>query len=326
MTGVKRSRLIVWLASLAVVLLVLAMARDLILKVAIEQVASQVLGAKIEMRRFTLGIFTHKIRIQDIKIHNPPGFPAEVFCEVPEVLIDIDLPAATRHQLHFPLVVFNLEKMVVYRNKEKKLNVDQLKIVQEQLQKKKQPDEPEPQMLPFKVDEMRLNIGQVIFIDASKPGPPVTQAYDIGLKNKTIKNIDGIPKLVSLVLVEALKPTAIRSAGLVAASALAGVGFLPVAAFGFIVAEDGASVDIPQPFARVHDECLKMVKALGGQFKREDKPTNRIFAKVYGCDVSFELTKKSGRQTRVLVRARKFLMAKSDIASGLLYQLKERLK
>ena len=74
-----------------------------------------------------------------------------------------------------------------------KLNVDELKIVQEKLHEKKKGPMPK-----FKIDVLKLNIEQVIVEDDGK-NPPVIEAYDLNLKDKTIRNIDGVPKLVGLI-------------------------------------------------------------------------------------------------------------------------------
>ena len=192
------------------------------------------IGARVTLGSFSLNILTHQIRITDFQIYNEQGFPPKLFFNASEILVDIDPFEALKGKLHFPLVVFRLDKMIIFKNAQGKLNVNELKIVQEKLHEKNKGPMPN-----FKIDVLKLNIEQVVVEDDSKT-PPLIEAYDVNLKDKTIRNIDGVPKLVGLVVVEALKPTALRSAGMFAATTLLGVGFLPGLAIGVAIANDEA--------------------------------------------------------------------------------------
>ena len=134
------------------------------------------------------------------------------------------------------------------------MNVDELKIVQEKLHEKNKGPLPN-----FKIDVLKLNIEQVMVEDDGKT-PPFIEAYDLNLKDKTIRNIDGVPKLVGLVLLEALKPTALQSAGMYAATTLLGVGFLPGLAIGVAIANDEAVSEMPHSFDQVYRQSLQLVK------------------------------------------------------------------
>ena len=307
-----------WLWAGFITIVVLWVAQQVILKPIIEAVATQVIGARIALGSFSLNILTHQIRITDFQITNEQGFPPKVFFNASEILVDIDLPGAMQGKMHFPLVVFRLDKMVVFKNPQGKLNVDELKIVQEKLHEKHKGPLPN-----FKIDVLKLNIEQVVVEDDSKT-PPLIEAYDLNLKDKTFRNINGVPKLVGLVMVEALKPTAIRSAGLYAATTLLGVGFLPGLAVGVAIANDESVSKIPHSFDQVYWQSLQLVKRLG-QIKKTDDSAGKIFAKVYNCDISIEIQKEGWGQSKVTIKARKYFLAKPEIAAGLLYQLKEAL-
>lgn len=312
-------RLNYWLGVGVVTFVVLVCAQQVILKSVIEALSTQMIGARVTLGSFSLNIFTHQIRITDFQIYNEQGFSPKVFFNASEILVDVDVFEALKGKLHFPLVVFRLDKMIVFKNPQGKLNVDELKIVQEKLHEKNKGPLPN-----FKIDVLRLNIQQVVVEDDSKT-PPLVEVYNVDLKDKTIRNINGVPKLVGLVLVEALKPTALRSAGMFAATTLLGVGFLPGLAIGVAVANDEAVSQIPYPFTLVYRQSLQMIKRLG-TIKRTDTAAGQIFAKVYGCDIVIEIQKQGGLSSRVTIKARKYFLAKPEVAAGLLYQLKEVLK
>ncbi len=307
-----------WLWVGFITIVVLWVAQQVILKPIIEAVSTQVIGARVTLGSFSLNILTHQIRITDFQIYNEQGFPPKVFLNAPEILVDIDLPQAMQGKIHCPLVVFRLYEMIVFKNPQGKMNVNELKIVQEKLHEKKKGPMPK-----FNIDVLKLNIEQVIVEDDSKT-PPVIEAYDLNLKDKTIRNINGVPKLVGLVMFEALKPTAIQSAGLYAATTLLGVGFLPGLAVGVAVANDEAVFETPHPFNQVYQQSLQLVKRLG-QIKRTDAWAGRIWAKVYDCDISIEIQKEGWIRSKIIIKARKYFLAKPEIAAGLLYQLKREL-
>ncbi len=311
-----------WLAILAVTLILLSVVKDLLIKATIEITAPQIIGAKVDMGSFSLGLLTHKIHITNFRLYNPPGFPNQVFLVMPEMTLQVDIGELMRGEMHFPLVVLNMEKMVVFKNEEGKLNVDSLKIIEEQIKASKG----KPMKLPvFKIDVLKLNLGKVIFEDGSHAPVPFVQAYDVAIKDKTIKNINGLPKLITIMIVEALKPTAIRSAGLFAATSLMGVAFLPALAVGVVVANDESKAQLNHSSQRVYQESLKLIKELNGNIKKTEEKQGKIFAKVYGCDISIEIQDKGWGKSAILIKARKYLLAKPEIAAGLLYQLTQRL-
>lgn len=305
-----------------IVLFLLSAFRDLLIKSAIEATSPNIVGAKIEMGSFSLGVFTHKIHIKDFRLYNPPGFPDHVFLVMPELTLDVDIAELIKGRMHFPLVVFNMDKMIIFKNKEGKLNVDSLKIVQEQMAANKG----KPMKLPvFKIDTLELNIGKVILEDYTHAPPVRVEAYDVNIKDQKIRNINGIPKLVTCVIVDALKPTAIHSAGLMAAEAVLGVGFLPAVAIGIAIAQDNEDTDLNYSFDRVYQESLKLVQELG-TVKNADTKKGQIIAKVYGCNITINIQDKGWFKSNIRIKARQYLLAKLEIANGLLYQLTERLK
>jgi len=308
-----------WIFIALVVIVVLWFAQQIILRPIIEAAASRGIGAKVTLGSFSLNILTHQVQLSNFKVYNEEGFPSQVFFDAPEILVDADIFAIMKGKLHFPLVVFRLNKFIVFKNAQGKLNVDELKIVKEKLQEKKKGPMPN-----FRIDVLQLNIEQVIVEDDSKT-PPLVQAYDLNLKDKTFRNINSVPKLVGLLMVEALKPTALQSAGLYAATTLLGVGFLPGLAIGLAVANDKAESDMSHSFGQVYQESLQLVQRLG-KVKNADSSAGMISAKVYDCDITIEIERMSWNQCRTIIKARKYFLPKPDIAAGLLYQLKEKLK
>ncbi|MDE2028840.1 MAG: hypothetical protein KGJ11_09915 [Candidatus Omnitrophica bacterium] len=312
-----------FLAVSMVVVFILSEAKDFLIKTSVDIASPKIIGAKVEIGSLSVGLLSHKIIIKNFRMYNPPGFPKQVFLVMPEVMVDVDVPQLLKGKMHFPYVVFNMDKVIIIKNKERKLNVDSLKIVEEQQAANKG----KPMKLPvFKIDTLDLNLGKVIVEDYTHAPPVRVLAYDVGVKNLKIRNINGIPKLVTIVLVEAMKPTALRSAGLYAATAVLGVGFFPAVAIGLAVAKDTADADLNTSSSRVHRECLRLIADLKGTVKKTDEGKGEIWAKVYNCDITFTIQSKGWERCHIKIKARQFMLPKLETANGLLYQLTERLK
>jgi hypothetical protein len=256
-------------------------------------------------------------------MYNPPGFPHEIFLVMPEVKLHVNVPALIGGKMYFPNVVFNMQKMIIYKNKDGKLNVDSLKIIE----KEQEANKGKSLKLPvFKIDTLDLNLGKVIMEDYSHAPPVRVVAYDVGIKDQKIHNINGLPKLVAYVVVDALKPTAIRSAGLFAAEAVLGIGFLPAVAIGIAIAQDDVNADVNHSLSESYQQSLKLINELEGTIKKEDHNNGMICAKVYGCDIVFTISDKGWGRSNIKIKARQYLLPKLEVANGLLYQLTEKLK
>ncbi|MCR4337657.1 MAG: AsmA family protein [Candidatus Omnitrophica bacterium] len=307
-----------------VVVVGLLFIKDQIIKTTVVRVGTKVLGAPIEMGGFSLSLFSQKVRISNLKVYNPEGFPKETLVDVPEIAVDYDLAAMLQGKVHLSLVVFNLKSMTVIRDKDGKLNVDALKVSQ----KADKPAEKEPaekKELDMQIDILKLNIGQVVYKDYSKGEPPTVQSYDVNLRDKVFKNITSPEQLVLLIMTQSLSQTAIKGAKIYAAASILGVGFLPAGIAGALLGEDHASEKFRSSFDKVFNQSLAVIKKIG-ELKSEDKFQGIIKAKVDGCDVAIKIEPPLDGNVRVVVSARKMLLPKPQVAGGVLYQISQELK
>lgn len=304
--------------------------KDRVIKSAIIRLGPSAIGTKIKLGHFSLGVFTQKISLKDLALFNPPGFPDEAFLTIPEITVKSNLWALLRGQIHLPLVVVNVHELIVVKNKDKKLNVDALaSSVQPPAQREGQSSEPPvkkqtPGMPDLKIDLLKLNVDRVIFKDFTKGDSPAVRVYDVGLKNKTIKNVNGVNQLITSIIVQAMGPTAIKGAGIYAAAAVMGVGFLPAGVLGIIVAKDDSAIELEIDAKEAFDICLKYVE-LKGKLKKQHRLEGEILAKVDGHDLKFEIKKTEKKTVKITVTARKMLVPKPAMAGGVLYQIEQML-
>ena len=314
----------------AVVLIGLSFLKDMIIKAVIVNVGSDLAGARLDVGSFSSNFFAQKIRIKNIKLYNPPGFSKEYLIDIPEVGMDFDLGAFVSGKLHLPLIVLNVNEMVIVKNEKGELNVDSLKVVKEAKQSKKagSPDEKKskPQKdIAMQIDLLKLNLNQVVYKDFSQGQQPVVQVYPVDLKNKTFENITSPQQLVTLILMQGMQKTAIKGAAIYAAAAMTGVGLIPAGIIGALTGQDEVTAEFQTNFNRVYDITLKTINAMG-DVKIDNKSGGVIKAKVNGADVTINFSEKSKNLVHVSVSARQFMLPKPEIAGGVIYKMKEALK
>ena len=192
------------------VLFVLAVAKDVIIKVSVEKGAEIVTGLRLNIGSLNVGILRTVVGIKDLKLLNPPDFPDRTMVDMPEIYVNYDLGAIIGGKIHLPEVRLNLKEFVVVKNSKGKLNLDALRTVQAQ-KEGKSPSQTAPGKAPeIRIDSLKLSIGKVIYKDYSRPGAPAVREFNINL-NESYANIDNPYSLASLIVVKALMNTSIAS-------------------------------------------------------------------------------------------------------------------
>lgn len=309
------SILIITMLGLSVFLI----AKDRLIKSAVSVAASKVIGAKVRIDGFSLGILRPAVRIKGFKLYNPPGFPEEVFVDIPKINVEYDIGALLKKKIHLPSVEFELSEVAVTKNKEGKLNIDELAVTREE---EKKPD----QAMPFAIDFLSLSIGRVVYKDFTKGEEPSIEIFEVNIKNKAFKNITGAQQLAALVLAESLKPTAIKSAKMYAITGLAGVSmFSPVGAALLFAGKDSAQASFENGYDKVYKSAMEVMSS-EGKIEEEGKNSGIIKGKINNTNVTVKIEKTSEKTVRITVSARKYLLARPQDARGFLYKISQKLK
>lgn len=159
------------------------------------------------------------IRLKNLRVENPRGFPERLLADVPEIAIDFEPRDLLQGKAHFEEVKLDLREIVVVKGKDGRLNVDAVKPSKEQREaekaKAREKAKPKGRAPKLQIDKLTLSIGRVIYRDHSAGGKPSEQVFDINIKDRTYTNIDNPSVVVSLIMFEALTRTSIaRLAGL----------------------------------------------------------------------------------------------------------------
>lgn len=311
------------------VILAIGILKNVLIKAAVEIGAKAVTGAAVHIDSFSFSILRSSVHVKGFRMHNPKGFPNEPMVNIEEIRADYNLGQLLKGKIHLPLVILRLNELVIVKDKDGNLNVDALKVVQSGDKKEKKPEEKaskkESKQMAMQIDVAKLDLGKVIVKDYTKGEPPTVSAYDIGVHDKTFKDIKSAEQFATLILVQGMGPTALKSAGIYAAATILGVGFLPAGVAGVLISKDSGleeyNADMKKTYATVLNVLTKM-----GSIVSEDASGGVIKAKVDGCDVIAKLTKLDGKKTEVEVSARKLMIPKAEVAHGVLYEVSKILK
>lgn len=294
--------------------------KDQVIKSVITIVATQVSGAPVHIDGFSLGVFSQFVRISGFKMYNPKGFPKAILVDLPKINVRYDLSALFKKKLHLVNIGVEIKEIGLERNKEGRLNVDELKVVK---QGKKQGSKSAEQMS-MQLDMLTLSIGRIVLKDYSSAGEPIVKVYDINIR-KSYKNITSVQQLVTLILAEPMKAAGIQGASIYGVAMLTGVAVLPVAVAVTLIGRDSAQQDFISSFDNVYEESLKVLKRQG-KITREDKSRGMISATVNSAQITVKIKREADTKTQVVISARKYLLPKPEISGGILYKISEKLK
>jgi len=295
--------------------------RDQIIRGIATVAVTKVIGAPVHINNLSLGLMRQTVRLSGFRIYNPKDFPRGILVDMPNIFVDLDAFALLKGKIHVQKIDIQLKEIGLIKNKEGKLNVDSLKISQQQPKKE---DKKSGNQLAIQMDLVNLSMGRVVSKNYGPGQKPEIRVYDINIK-KTYKNINSVQQLTGLIIAEPLKAAGIQGATIYGASMLTGVAALPVAAAFAFTAKDHAIADFSLGWDKVYNAGLKVLKD-AGSVKKEDKAAGVIEAAVYGSDVTLKLKKISYNKTEIMASARKFMLPQIEIAAGIIYQISEELK
>jgi len=203
------------LALTGIVIIGLILAKNVAAKMAVENGVRFVTGLKLNMKHFRIGLLDSTVGIRDLKLYNPKGFEDKVMVDMPEIYVDYMLQPFFKGKIHLPEIRIHLKEFVVVRKADGTLNLDALKVVQNEKKsaEAKRKKEEHGKMPEIQIDEFRLQVEKVVFRDYSKKTTneqPSVKEFNINL-NESYSNITNPYSVVSLIVVKALANTTIAS-------------------------------------------------------------------------------------------------------------------
>ncbi|MDD4939812.1 MAG: hypothetical protein PHI60_06630, partial [Candidatus Omnitrophica bacterium] len=281
---------------------------------------TQLTGATVHIRTFSINFLSSSILAKGLKVYNPAGFPSgEILADIPNIELEYDRSALFKRRLHLPYLYVDLKELLVTKNKEGQISVDSLKFFQKDAKPRKKTGNGEP----ARIGLLKLKIGKLIHKDFSSGEKPVVKVYDINT-SKAYKDIPGGLQLAALVLAEPLKQAAIKGAKVYGIAAAAGVAVLPAGVAGIFVSKDSAKADFDTTYIKAYTASLEAIKELG-KVTEANQANGFIRGIVRKALVKIEISKASENTFSVTASARLFLIPKPSTAESLLYEISRRL-
>jgi hypothetical protein len=181
-----------WLFRLALLLVVLIVAlvlsKDAIMKAVAEQRIRARTGMDVKIGRFSFGLLSPVVTIENLKLYNRPEFGGTPFLDIPELHVEYDRAALAGRKLHITLMRFSLSELNVVRNEAGQTNLVSLMA---------QPDtraaggKSHRRASDFEftgIDVLNLSLGKVRFLDLKDPRQ--NGALDLGVKNQVFRNVN----------------------------------------------------------------------------------------------------------------------------------------
>lgn len=193
---------------LLVVLIGLVLARNVIVKTALERGVTAATGMPLSIKKFDLNILNTSIDIEGLMVRNPAGFHDTVLAEIPKILVAYQRGAIFTGKIHFKAMEFDLKQFNVVKNEQGILNLDKLKALQAQ-PNAEEPSDPAPKtegkVAPLQIDSFRLKVGKASFIDYAG-GQASVKDFNVGL-DETYTNVTDPNKLVMLIVFKIMTRT-----------------------------------------------------------------------------------------------------------------------
>lgn len=160
-------------------------------------------GMDTQIGNFKLALVSPTLRMQNVKIANPPEFGGAPLVDVSEIYVDYDRAALAKKEIHVKLARINLTEFDIVKNQSGQTNI--FALVRAPQWRHGKTIAVSPAKFDFKrqtgydfqgIDELNVSVGKVKFIDLSNPQNDREQT--IGLDNFVIPNVKSAKDLDSL--------------------------------------------------------------------------------------------------------------------------------
>lgn len=199
-------RLFRWALYLFIILVVLAVAGILLLDTAAKNVAeSQIraeLGMDAKIGKFTVGLASPTITIEEITLFNKAEFGGAPFVNMPELHVEYDRDALALGKVRLKLVRLNIEEVHVVEDQYGNTNVEALQKQQEKASAGST-NKTEAPMKFEGIETLNLTIKKARFTSAKRP--KMNREINFNIENEIFRNIKNEKDLEAIAMTLALR-------------------------------------------------------------------------------------------------------------------------
>lgn len=167
------------------------------------------LGLSSEIKSTNLALSTTSLHLKGLIIDQPDGFQNNDFIQVKELLVQVVLSDCLKRFYHIKEGILHIENLVIVKNEQGAYNTSRLsRTTSTNRRRFGGKASPKEGALRWKIDQLRIQIDKVSFVDYSygKAVGARRSTYVLDL-DEEFQNIDGAPELIQLILAKALLKT-----------------------------------------------------------------------------------------------------------------------
>lgn len=240
-----------WVFILGFVLLLAFVAIIALKKAVLTQTArlivGQATGFKVELDEFDVNPIGGSAHIKNLRLFNPPEFNSGLFLSVREVFTNINIADFFKRKLlHLEQLRLNLDEITVVRSANGKTNLTALSSVENRTEPTRtERERASSENISFLIDELRLTMRKVNYLDYSSGGPePKQYSFDMKVNEKVLKNVTDPAAVIGTIILQIAYNTNISNLGIEFSgleeqvqSALANTDVLARQGFGYLMAK-----------------------------------------------------------------------------------------
>lgn len=183
-------RLVVLIVALVVIFL---LSLDSIIKALVQREIRAQTGMDVKIGRFSFGLLSPVVTIEDFKLYNPPEFGGTPFLDIRELHVEYDREAMARRELHITLLRLSLTELNVVKND---LGGTNLLTFQTKPASGRSPGD---EIRFLGIDVLNLSVGKMKFIDLKNRSRD-RELYP-NLQNQVFKDIKTTGDLYAILIV-----------------------------------------------------------------------------------------------------------------------------
>lgn len=169
---------------LVVLIVALVLSKDAIMKAVAEQRIRARTGMDVKIGRFSVGLLSPVVTIENLRLYNRPEFGGTPFLDIRELHVEYDRAALAARKLHITLLRFSLVELNIVKNEAGQTNLVSLMAKPDAKEDRKRARD-----LEFAgIDVLNLSLGKVRFLDLKNPRQ--NGVLDLGVKNQVFRNVN----------------------------------------------------------------------------------------------------------------------------------------
>lgn len=199
---------------LGVLLLALLLGRNLLIKHGAGVAARAAIGIDLTIDDVSVGLFDTRIRLEGLRVHNPPGFGDRPLLVAPVIDVDYELASLLGGTLHCTTIEVNVQEVNLVKNAAGEVNLNKLKAVSDQDPGAKDKPESQGKDMAMQIDRLILTVGEVHHVTLDAAGKEASmKTIALHLDHEEFKDLNSPTEIVAVVVLRTVTAAGLHGVG-----------------------------------------------------------------------------------------------------------------